>query len=158
MFARISLLAVSLILGFCALGVFSGPLANAELSRRQIGDYQCNVDRLFVTMDVPQIISNVEKLASAGASDPAVTNATTTALEGLDSAQQAIDTIIHALFEGQTVPADARKQVEQGLITAQDSLDSIHSTDTAVISALSDAQTTLQNAELALQGIVVNCK
>ena len=59
--------------------------------------------------------------------DPAVTNATTTALKGLYSAQQGINTIIQVLVQGQTAPASARNQVEQGLITAQDSLDSIHS-------------------------------
>ena len=59
--------------------------------------------------------------------DPAVTNATTTALGGLDSAQQGIDTILQALFQGQTAPADSRNQVGLGLQTAQDSLNSINS-------------------------------
>ncbi|PAV20190.1 hypothetical protein PNOK_0512400 [Pyrrhoderma noxium] len=158
MFARISLSAVPFILGFCSLSVFSVPLVNAELSRRQIGDLQCNLDRLFIISSVSQTVSNVKKLASAGASDPAVTNATTTALGGLDSAQQGIDTILQALFQGQTAPADSRNQVGLGLQTAQDSLNSINSTDTAVTSALSDAQSTLHNAELAADAVVANCK
>ena len=48
--------------------LFIVPLANAELSRRQIGDLQCNLDRLFIISSVSQTVSNVKKLASAGAS------------------------------------------------------------------------------------------
>ena len=48
--------------------LFTVPLANAELSRRQIGDLQCNLDRLFIILSVSQTVSNVKELASAGAS------------------------------------------------------------------------------------------
>ena len=59
--------------------------------------------------------------------DSSVTDATTTALGGLTSAQQGIATIAKALLTGQTAPADARDQVGQGLQTAQSSLASINS-------------------------------
>lgn len=160
MFARssfLSFLATPVILSLYVLNVFSMPL-NGDLSRRQIGDLQCNLDRLAVIASVGQTISNIQQIASVGSSDPAVTNATTTALNGLSSAESGIQTILEAIFAGQKAPADARDQVGDGLTVAQNALDSINSTDPAVTSAVSTAESSLHDAEVAADDVVDNCK
>ncbi|KAH8099915.1 hypothetical protein DFH11DRAFT_1737484 [Phellopilus nigrolimitatus] len=156
-FSRLSfsaLLAVPIMLSFIVLGVSSAPL---DLTRRQVGDIQCNVNRLQTVSGLSQTISAVNDLASSGSADPSVTNATTTALSGLNSAQSGISTIAKALLTGQTAPADARDQVGQGLSTAQTALSGVNSTDTTVTAALTKAQSALARRRPAGQGVVSNC-
>ncbi|KAL5497882.1 hypothetical protein ACEPAH_2813 [Sanghuangporus vaninii] len=160
MFSRlsfVSLLAVPVVLGFFAQSAFAAP-TNGELVSRQVGDLQCNLDRLAIVTALSQTKNDVDDLASAGASDPSVTSATTQADSGLTDAKNGIVTIAEALIQGQTAPASARDQVGQGLTTIQTALDSINSTDPNVTSALSKAKSDLSKAVSAGQGVVSNCK
>ena len=50
-----------------------------------------------------------------------------TAQEGLDNANTGVQTIAQALKQGQTAPANARTQVEDGLIKAQAALSGANS-------------------------------
>lgn len=50
-----------------------------------------------------------------------------TAQEGLDNANAGVQTIAQALKQGQTAPANARTQVEDGLAKAQTALSSANS-------------------------------
>ncbi|KAL5514720.1 hypothetical protein ACEPAG_2036 [Sanghuangporus baumii] len=160
MFSRlsfVSLLAVPVVLCFFAQSAFAAP-TGGELVSRQVGDLQCNLDRLAIVAALAQTKSDVNALASAGASDPSVTSATTQADSGLTDAQNGITTIAEALIQGQTAPASARDQVGQGLTTIQTALDGINSTDPNVTSALSKAKSELAKAVTAGQGVVSNCK
>ena len=53
--------------------------------------------------------------------------AVSTAQEGLNSANAGVQTIAEALKQGQTAPANARTQVEDGLAKAQMALSGAHS-------------------------------
>lgn len=117
------------------------------IESRQVGDLQCNIDRLSIVAALAKTVSDVKTVASAGSgyalnflpghfclsltfntcSDPAVTSATTAAQGGLSSATQGIETIAGALLTGKTAPADARTQVQDGLTTASTALSSINS-------------------------------
>ncbi|EJD01795.1 uncharacterized protein FOMMEDRAFT_156920 [Fomitiporia mediterranea MF3/22] len=156
-FSVLSLLAVPAVLSFCVLSVLSAP-TDAQLVRRQVGNLQCNLDRLAIVTALGQTKNDVNSLASAGSSDSSVTSATSDALTGINSAQDGIATIAKALISGQTAPADARDQVGQGLTTAQNALNGITSTDPNVTSALSKATGDLNKAITAGQGVVSNCK
>ena len=118
--------------------------------KRQIGNLQCNIDRLSTVTNLAKTTTAVQNLASAGArsdlphfkllhltevltrpfcsfSDPAVSAAASSAMTGLQSAQQGIQTIATALLSGQTAPADARTQVGDGLTAAGSALGNVTS-------------------------------
>ena len=119
----------------------------APLERRQVGDLQCNIDRLSTVANLAKTTKAVQQLSSAGAkyvqaywisirsffylfftrSDASVTSAASAAMSGLTTAQQGIETIASALLQGQTAPADARTQVGNGLTAASQALGNVTS-------------------------------
>jgi len=131
----------------------------APLTRRQIGDIQCNVDRLSIVLAMKSATSDVSALQSLSGitSSSANTAAVAAASAGLSSAQSGINTIGAALLELQNAPASARLQVQSGLNATQAALASISTTDSATTTALQKAQADVTDAIGAGNGVVANC-
>ncbi|THH17983.1 hypothetical protein EW146_g2908 [Bondarzewia mesenterica] len=130
----------------------------APLTSRQIGNLQCNIDRLAIVGKLGQTQSSLTDLAGAlnGTSDATNVQAVQTSVSG---AQGAIGVIAKALLTGQTAPAEARDQVAGNLTAATTTLDAInrHVTDPTASALLGTVQSQLQGAVTAGKGVVSNC-
>ncbi|RPD75977.1 hypothetical protein L226DRAFT_534040 [Lentinus tigrinus ALCF2SS1-7] len=158
-FAFLSLLAGS--------QIYAAP-AN-EIVARQIGNLQCNINRLQIVTGLAGLQGTLKNLASESASDAATAASVQTAQDSVTGAQGAIGVIAKALLTGQTAPAAARDQVAGNLTAAQGALTAInscssadvvyfHRSDTTVSATLQKALTQLGDAATAGEGVVSNCK
>ncbi|KAI3608718.1 hypothetical protein WG66_003864 [Moniliophthora roreri] len=129
-----------------------------NLTKRQIGNLQCNIARLQTVRNLGATTNSVDAIAGAAGSDAATASAASSASDSLASAQDGIGQIAQALLTGQQAPAAARDRVGQGLLDAKSALDGITSTDPKVMSALSDAQASLDKTIAAGQQVVSQCK
>ncbi|KAI0664135.1 hypothetical protein C8Q70DRAFT_1049649 [Cubamyces menziesii] len=132
--------------------VFAAPASG--LIARQIGDLQCNIDRLSIVADLAATQNTLKKVQTDVASDATASSSVQSAIDSIDGAQGAIGVIAKALLTGQTAPAEARTQVQGNLTAAHDALTSIDSSSADLQKAL----TQLGNAEIAGEGVVNNCK
>ncbi|OCH86697.1 hypothetical protein OBBRIDRAFT_211555 [Obba rivulosa] len=123
----------------------------APLRSRQIGDLQCNIDRLEIVGDLGGLQNTLATL-SKEVTDPTTSTAIQSAISDVTGAQGAIGVIAKALLTGQDAPADARDQVAGNLTSAQNTL-----SDSAAASELQKAQTQLTNSITAGDGVVSNC-
>ncbi|KAI0327523.1 hypothetical protein GY45DRAFT_1109795 [Cubamyces sp. BRFM 1775] len=146
----------ALVLAFSSLLVGTQVLAApaSGLIARQVGDLQCNIDRLSIVADLAATQNTLKKVQTDVASDATASSSVQSAIDSIDGAQGAIGVIAKALLTGQAAPAEARTQVQGNLTAAHDALTSIDSTS----SNLQKALTQLGNAELAGEGVVNNCK
>ncbi|KAI0772750.1 hypothetical protein BD413DRAFT_622074 [Trametes elegans] len=148
-------------LAFAFVSLFAGSQIYAapthEIVARQLGNLQCNLDRLSIVASLAATQGTVKKLTGSLAdnSTAAGIQAVTDALSGAESA---IATIGKALFTGATAPADARDVVKTSLDAAHQALSGLNSTDTAIADTVKKALTQLENAQSAGEGVVSNCK
>lgn len=121
---------------------FKAPL---QLEQRQIGNVQCNVNRLQIVGDLTGAKSTAQTLTTDLASlaisiptvlcsislyfirDPASSQLMDTINQGISDAQDGISQIASALFTGQQAPAEDRDQVASGLGSAIDAAGSLTS-------------------------------
>lgn len=115
-----------------------------QLASRQIGNLQCNIDRLKIVGDIftatqttnslsKQLVAYVFPLSPSLSSililtsrrDTTGASQISTVSDGLNQASAGITQIATALFTGQAAPAAARDQVEQGLNSAFEAASSI---------------------------------
>ncbi|KAM5545986.1 hypothetical protein V8D89_000112 [Ganoderma adspersum] len=143
------------VLAFASSLVFAAPVA--EIAARQIGDIQCNVDRLSIVGDLAGLQKTLKTLSTQTTDDATASAGIQSVTSSISGAQSAIGTIAKALLTGQTAPADARDQVKSNLLAAQSTLAGITSTDSAVTANLQKATTQLSKAETAGEGVVANC-
>ncbi|KAI8989179.1 hypothetical protein BD414DRAFT_486325 [Trametes punicea] len=129
-----------------------------EITVRQIGDLQCNVDRLSIVAGLATTQGTLKTLSKELASDTTAASSIESAIDSISGAQGAIGVIAKALLTGQAAPAAARDQVLGNLTAAHDTLASINSTSGAASTELQKALTELTNAQLAGEGVVNNCK
>ncbi|KAK7681511.1 hypothetical protein QCA50_015243 [Cerrena zonata] len=130
----------------------------APLGKRQVGDQQCNIDRLKIVTDLIQAQNTTKTLTIQLGTDPAGIKSIGAVSDGLDNAQSAIIDIVNALVSGQQAPASARQQVADGLNAAATALASINSTDTRITSNLGQLQTQLTAAGQAGDAVLADCK
>ncbi|EIW53435.1 uncharacterized protein TRAVEDRAFT_154935 [Trametes versicolor FP-101664 SS1] len=126
-----------------------------EIVARQIGNLQCNVDRLSIVAGLAKTQKTLKGLA---ASDNSTASSVQSVIDSISGAQGAIGVIAKALFSGATAPADARTQVQGNLTAAAGALSAINSTDTATAASLQKALSELSDAATAGEGVVANCK
>ncbi|OSD00437.1 hypothetical protein PYCCODRAFT_1371056 [Trametes coccinea BRFM310] len=146
--------------------VFSSFLAGAqvfgaparEIVARQIGDLQCNVDRLSIVAGLATTQGTLKKLSQDLAHDPTSAASVQSAADSISGAQGAIGVIAKALLTGQTAPAEARNQVLGNLTAAHDTLAAINSTDSTASATLQKALSELNDSAEAGNGVVNNCK
>ncbi|KAF8212607.1 hypothetical protein K438DRAFT_1662168 [Mycena galopus ATCC 62051] len=124
----------------------------APLGVRQVGDLQCNEDRLATVSGLAATTAAVKKIDTT---DPTTASAVTAAQAGLQSASQGIAGIAKALVAGQTAPAADRTQVGAGLTAAQTALTGIN--DPAASDAVTTALGKLSDTITAGQGVATNC-
>ncbi|KAI0372423.1 hypothetical protein BV20DRAFT_939955 [Pilatotrama ljubarskyi] len=146
-----------------ALALLAGTQLQAapvhEIAARQIGDLQCNVDRLSIVADLAALQGTLKSLSKQVASDPAAAAGVQSTEESVSGAQGAIGVIAKALLLLQQAPAEARVQVQGNLTAAHDTLTNITlSGDSAARGTLQKALTQLSSAATAGQGVVANCK
>jgi len=130
------------------------------VERRQIGDLQCNLNRLGIVGDLSALGKNVDDMATATSGDATLSPLVASAQDGVNNATAGIKTIAQSLFTGQAAPADARDQVQSGLEavgTALGQISAANSTDTSVTTPLAAAQTNLQKATTAGKNVVADC-
>ncbi|KAF9460013.1 hypothetical protein BDZ94DRAFT_1311877 [Collybia nuda] len=151
--ARFTVFLLALTLTLCQLFALAAPFGE----RRQIGGIKCNVSRLAIVSNLAASSKAVKNLATAAAGDPAAAAAAQTAQDGLTSSKQAIAVIAKGILTGQQSNADARTQTENGLTTAQSALANITSTDPAVTSAVTAAQTKVDATIADGAKVVANC-
>ncbi|EMD36804.1 hypothetical protein CERSUDRAFT_83818 [Gelatoporia subvermispora B] len=128
----------------------------APLNSRQIGDVQCNVNRLLIVGDLGGLKNTLSTL-SKQVTDPTSNAAVQEAATDVSGAQSAIGVIAAALLTGQDAPAAARDQVAGNLTSAQSALSSVTTSDSAAASTLQKAQTQLTDAINAGEGVVNDC-
>jgi hypothetical protein len=118
----------------------------APLATRQVGNLQCNINRLQIVTDLSSTKKAVSQLGAADAIASSVSSwfsrlayadvcrlnrnttaaaAVQTVTDGINGAQGAIGVIAKALLTGQTAPAEARQEVQGNLTSAQGALNSI---------------------------------
>ncbi|KAI9056409.1 hypothetical protein FKP32DRAFT_1599138 [Trametes sanguinea] len=137
--------------------VFGAPAK--EIVARQIGDLQCNVDRLSIVAGLATTQGTLKKLSQQLAqSDPTSAASVESAADSISGAQGAIGVIAKALLTGQTAPAEARNQVLGNLTAAHDTLAAINSTDSTASATLQKALSELNDSAEAGNGVVENCK
>ncbi|KAI1792785.1 hypothetical protein LXA43DRAFT_316091 [Ganoderma leucocontextum] len=142
-------------LAFTSSLVYAAPAA--EIAARQVGDIQCNVDRLSIVGDLAGLQKTLKTLSGQVTDDATASAGIESVTSSVSGAQSAIGTIAKALLTGQTAPAAARDQVKSNLLAAQSALAGITSSDPAVTSNLQKATTQLTNAGTAGEGVVANC-
>ncbi|KAJ6554036.1 hypothetical protein DFH09DRAFT_1085429 [Mycena vulgaris] len=142
---RISSVLFSLCVAACA---FSTPL-----HRRQTGDLQCNLARLKIISDVASAQTLIGQLNTTELSTAA---AVAVAQAGLKSVDEGIQTILTAIFTGQTAPASSRDQVGTGLATAQQALAVI--ADPNANATVTQAQAKIASAIKDGDDVVSECK
>ncbi|KAI0672375.1 hypothetical protein C8Q78DRAFT_1026637 [Trametes maxima] len=150
----------ALIIAFSSLLAGSQILAAPahDIAARQVGDLQCNLDRLSIVADLAATQGTLKSLAKQAASDPDAAASIQAAQSAVSGAGGAIGVIAKALFSGQAAPADARVQVQGNLTAAHDALTAISSSDSDTTSGVKKALTQLGLAELSGEGVVKNCK
>ncbi|KAJ7457898.1 hypothetical protein FB451DRAFT_1142558 [Mycena latifolia] len=141
--ARISSILFSLCIVAC--------VAAAPLHRRQTGDLQCNLARLKIISDVAAIETLIGQLNTTELS---TASAVAVAQAGLKSVDAGIQTILTAVFSGQTAPASSRDQVGTGLATAQQALSLITDANATV----TQVQAKLASAIMDGNNVVSECK
>ncbi|KAI0061075.1 hypothetical protein BV25DRAFT_787629 [Artomyces pyxidatus] len=129
----------------------------APLQTRQIGNIQCNLDRLNIVLSLAAAKSTAGKLSTALSNSPDASNVQSVT-DGISGAQGAIGVIGKALLTGQSAPADARQEVSGNLTIATTALGKISSSDSKVSSTLATAQKQLSDAVDAGNGVIANCK
>ncbi|KAI0356983.1 hypothetical protein OH77DRAFT_1400029 [Trametes cingulata] len=129
-----------------------------DIAARQIGNLQCNIDRLSIVAGLADTQKTLKTLSTELASDETAASSIKSIQDNVSGAQGAILVIGKALLTGQKAPAEARDQVLGNLTAAHDALTAINSTDTTAAADLQKALTQLTNAQLAGQGVVNNCK
>ncbi|PSR75683.1 hypothetical protein PHLCEN_2v8974 [Hermanssonia centrifuga] len=165
MFFRTFFASLSVVAALCGVLVQTAPL---EFNKRQIGDLQCNVNRVQIVSDIAQMKQTVNALATQVASDPVSSAAVSSAQAGISSAESAIGGIALSIITGQTAPAADRTQVESGLTAVGAGLGNITShiaiiegttcrTDPAVTANVQKAQQQLASATTAGDGVLANC-
>ncbi|KAJ6503683.1 hypothetical protein C8R45DRAFT_894818 [Mycena sanguinolenta] len=125
----------------------------APLQQRQIGNLQCNINRLKIVTSLGSTNTAVGKIDTT---DPATASAVTAAQAGLTSASAGIKTIAQSLITGQAAPASARDQVGAGLLAAQTALAGI--TDPTATAAVTAAQNQLTTTIADGAAVVADCK
>ncbi|KAI0634184.1 hypothetical protein C8Q77DRAFT_1110310 [Trametes polyzona] len=144
-----------------ALAFFAGSLVHAapasELVARQIGDLQCNIDRLSIVAALAATQGTLKSLAKDLSSDAASAAEVQTAQSSVSGAEAAIGVIAKALVTGQSAPAEARTQVQGNLTAAHDALTSIKASGSSG-NTLKLALLELGAAQAAGNGVVKNCK
>ncbi|ETW83851.1 hypothetical protein HETIRDRAFT_102501 [Heterobasidion irregulare TC 32-1] len=135
----------------CAFVANAGPL-----SRRQVGNAQCNIDRLKFVVNLQETSDQINKLAT----ELANTNFSSTvdsAQSGIDGAFQATDGIADAIFSNQTAPPELRNQVGGNLTIVLKALLSINTTDPTASATLENAKSFFQTAAEASNDVVEDC-
>ncbi|KAJ7058877.1 hypothetical protein C8F01DRAFT_1059595 [Mycena amicta] len=125
----------------------------APLEQRQLGNLQCNIDRIKIVADLVQANIAVKKIDT---SDAATASAVSDAQAGLSSVTSAIESIALSLVTGKAAPGDARTAVSAGLNQTRSALEGIN--NPAVASAVSAAEGKVQSAIDAGNGVIANCK
>lgn len=138
----------------CLSAVNAAPL---QLQERQIGNIQCNVNRLQIVSDLAGAKSTAKTLTTDFASDAASSQVMVTITQGISDAQSAIGQIALALFSGQQAPAAARDQVASGLEAAIGAAASLTSTDDTTSQNVAKLQQQLDSSATAGKGVVANC-
>ncbi|KAI0634188.1 hypothetical protein C8Q77DRAFT_1072856 [Trametes polyzona] len=149
-------------LAFAFASLFLGTQINAapthEIVARQIGNLQCNIDRLSIVAGLAATKNTLKNLQKDVASDNSTAASVQSVLDNISGAQGAIGVIGKALITGQKAPADARDQVQGNLTAAHDALTAINSTDTKAAANLKKGLTQLEKSQSAGEGVVKNCK
>ncbi|KAJ7667107.1 hypothetical protein B0H17DRAFT_913301, partial [Mycena rosella] len=123
----------------------------APMHRRQTGDLQCNLARLKIISDVAATGALIGQLNTTELS---TATAVAVAQAGLKSIDDGIQTILTAVFSGQTAPASSRDQVSDGLAAAQMGLSMITDANATV----TQAQAKLASAIMDGDNVVSECK
>ncbi|KAH9928017.1 uncharacterized protein BXZ73DRAFT_102524 [Epithele typhae] len=126
-----------------------------EIAARQLGNLQCNIDRLSIVAGLASLQGTLKKIAS---SDNSTADSVATVQDAVSGAQGAIGVIAKALLTGQAAPAAARDQVQGNLTAAATALADVTSTDSATSSIIAKAGTLLTKSGAAGEGVVANCK
>ncbi|KAL1948543.1 hypothetical protein VTO73DRAFT_12618 [Trametes versicolor] len=144
-----------------ALAFFAGSLVHAapasEIVTRQVGDLQCNLDRLSIVAALAATQGTLKTLSQQVTSDTTATAGVQSAESAITGAQGAIGVIAKALVTGQTAPASARQEVQGNLTAAHDALTSL-STNGESGATLKVALAELALAQASGNGVVSNCK
>ncbi|KAI0767510.1 hypothetical protein C8Q74DRAFT_1203295 [Fomes fomentarius] len=127
-----------------------------EISARQLGNLQCNLDRLKIVTTLASLQGTLKDIVGGG--DATAAESIKAVQDNISGAQGAIGVIGKALITGQKAPAEARDQVLNNLTDATAALGNITSTDEGVTASLEKATTQLTNSILAGEGVVANCK
>ncbi|THH00318.1 hypothetical protein EW026_g2199 [Hermanssonia centrifuga] len=154
MFFRTVFAPLSVVAVLCGVLVQTAPL---EFGKRQLGDLQCNINRVQIVADIAQMKETVNTLATQVASDPVSSAAVSSAQAGISAAESAISGIALSIITGQAAPAADRTQVESGLNAVLAGLGNITSTDPAVTANVQKAQQQLASASAAGDGVLANC-
>ncbi|KAI0048664.1 hypothetical protein FA95DRAFT_1605043 [Auriscalpium vulgare] len=124
---------------------------------RQIGDLQCNIDRLKIVTTLEGAKITVDGLAASLSKSADASNIKAVA-NNIAGAQGGIGVIGKALLTGQAAPASARTQVQDNLTQAIKTLANIKSSDAGIASRLKLAAQQLNNSAADGDGVVSNCK
>ncbi|TFK18653.1 hypothetical protein FA15DRAFT_729205 [Coprinopsis marcescibilis] len=154
--ARFASVIVSFIAIFFACVASAAPLAPRQLLGG-LGGIGCNVARIQTVGSLRRTIGEVNDLSEAAASDTATAAAASDASAALQSAHGGIQQIATALLTGQAPPQAGRDSVEQGFNAAKTALNSITSTDPAIVAQVAEAQEDLDRAIAAGQRVVDRC-
>ncbi|KAH8102143.1 hypothetical protein BXZ70DRAFT_55412 [Cristinia sonorae] len=157
MFARLATIFTTLVLLGAAL-VGAAPTDMHMHYARQIGNLQCNLDRLKIVGDIFAASQTTKTLTKQLSADANGSSLISTVNDGLNQASSGIGEIAVALFTGQKAPAASRDQVESGLNSAFTAVNSITSENAAVTNNVNKLKTQLQAAGSAGDGVLANCK
>nr|GAT54317.1 predicted protein [Mycena chlorophos] len=149
----------SLLLSFVlAASVISAPIHKA----RQLGDLQCNVDRLSIINQVSKTQSLISEVQNANSTllDLPTQSALAVAQTGLEQVNLAVQTILDAALQNQTAPAASRDQVSDGLDAALEGLQSASKTiqDSGLNATIADAISSVIQAGQDGNNVVADCK
>ncbi|TCD66098.1 hypothetical protein EIP91_001750 [Steccherinum ochraceum] len=145
---------------FCAVVALGAIVASADppqLSARQVGDLQCNIDRVKTVGSVIQALVTTRNLTQQLSSDSVNSAHVADITGGLNKAEDGIAVIVAAIFAGQKAPNEARTEVGDGLSTAFDAASNITSTDPDVVANVNQLKTELQEASFAGDNVVDEC-
>ncbi|KAJ7277504.1 hypothetical protein C8J57DRAFT_1223252 [Mycena rebaudengoi] len=134
------------------LAVAAGALS-APLLRRQQGNLECNLARLKIISEVKATEDAVAKIDTTVLSTAVAVGV---AQAGLNSIDNAIQDILTAVFNNQTVPAEGRGQVDAGVSAVKVALDAI--TDPSANATVAAALERLTAAAVAGNDVVALCK
>ncbi|KDR70399.1 hypothetical protein GALMADRAFT_884482 [Galerina marginata CBS 339.88] len=155
-FEIVSFLALAMVVLFYR--VDAAPIGQSiQVQNNQLGNFTCNVERLQTIVGLGKSAKSIQKAIKAAGSDTATTSQLQTAAGGITSAQAGVNTILQALFTGQTAPANARQQVGDGLNVATTALNSANSTNIDVTSAIATAQSAVAGTLAAGEKVLSEC-